>query len=589
MTGALIAHLWQSTLSAGVAWLLTLVLRKNAAQVRYRILFVASIKFLIPFSLLVGLGTLVPRRAAVPSVQPTWLESAEPLVTLPAVATQVAAVEERTGRDYLVIGALAFWACGFTAIAICWLRRWNRVRAIRKSATRTDIVFAVPIMSVPDLVEPGIVGIFRAVLLLPEGIVERLDPAQLDAVLAHELCHIRRRDNLTAAIHVAAQAIFWFHPLMWWLGVRLVDERERACDEEVLRLGAKAQVYAAGILNVCRLYVETPLACVSGVTGSNLKKRVEAIMKNRIALRLNSAQKAALTVAGIVTLALPIAVGVMSAPFMYSQATQVTAAGLPRFEVASIKPNPGGSSHAPDAIELNFLKAVNYNSRGGRFTIHNIPLQLLIQMAYNVGHFQLIGEPSWVAADHYDVVAKAEGNADFEQMRPMLQSLLADRFKLALRRETRELPIYELIVAKGGLKIEVAKEGSCVTLDLHNPPALPGPNHSLPPCGGTVREVMSVAPERRDAVRAFGIRMPKLVGILSDEAGVDRIIVDKTGFREVFNLNLEFAPGEAMTNGTSSGPSIFTALQDQLGLRLESIKGPVEVLVIDHVERPSEN
>ena len=108
-------------------------------------------------------------------------------------------------------------------------------------------------MSAPGLVEPGVFGIFRPVLLLPEGIAERLDQAQLEAILAHELCHIRRRDNLTAAIHMAVQATFWFHPLVWWLGARLVDERERACDEEVLRLGNKPQVYAEGILNVCKL------------------------------------------------------------------------------------------------------------------------------------------------------------------------------------------------------------------------------------------------------------------------------------------------------------------------------------------------
>ena len=126
-------------------------------------------------------------------------------------------------------------------------------------------------MSAPGLVEPGVFGVFRPILLLPEGIGARLNEPQLEAILAHELCHVRRRDNLTATIHMAVQAVFWFHPLVWWLGARLVDERERACDEEVLRLGNRPQVYAAGILNICKLYVESPLACVSGVTGADLK------------------------------------------------------------------------------------------------------------------------------------------------------------------------------------------------------------------------------------------------------------------------------------------------------------------------------
>ena len=82
--------------------------------------------------------------------------------------------------------------------------------------------------------EPGVFGIFRPVLLVPEGITDRLTPAQWKTILTHELCHVRRRDNLTAAIHMAIEAIFWFHPLVWWIGKRLIDERERACDEEVL-------------------------------------------------------------------------------------------------------------------------------------------------------------------------------------------------------------------------------------------------------------------------------------------------------------------------------------------------------------------
>ena len=99
------------------------------------------------------------------------------------------------------------------------------------------------------------VGIFKPVLLLPEGIAERLTPAQLEAILAHELRHVQRRDNLTAAIHMLVETIFWFHPLVWWIRARLMEERERACDEGVLRLGSEPQVYAESILKVCEFYL----------------------------------------------------------------------------------------------------------------------------------------------------------------------------------------------------------------------------------------------------------------------------------------------------------------------------------------------
>ncbi len=102
------------------------------------------------------------------------------------------------------------------------------------------------------------------------------------------------------------ETVFWFHPLVWWLGKRMVEERERACDEEVLRMGNEPRVYAEGILNVCKLYAESPLTCVSGVTGSNLRKRIEAIMNNRIGVRMNLAMKVTLAVVGMVAVASPI-------------------------------------------------------------------------------------------------------------------------------------------------------------------------------------------------------------------------------------------------------------------------------------------
>ena len=133
------------------------------------------------------------------------------------------------------------------------------------------------------------VGWRYPILLVPQGIADQLTPSQLAPVLAHELCHVRRRDNLTAGIHMVAEALFWFHPLVWWIGARLVDERERACDEDVLRIVGTPLACAEGILRVCQRYVETPLVCVSGVGGSNLRKRLEAIMANRVGIRLDQA------------------------------------------------------------------------------------------------------------------------------------------------------------------------------------------------------------------------------------------------------------------------------------------------------------
>src|SRR5256886_3836753 len=178
------------------------------------------------------------------------------------------------------------WSCGGAAVLFFWCLRWRRIHvalsrgqavksgrefeALRRREGSAGITRQIDLVVSSFALEPGILGIFRPVLLLPKGISDRLTDAQLHAILVHELCHVRRRDNLAASIHMMVEALFWFHPMVWWIGARMVEERERACDEEVLRLGNAPDDYAEGILNVCKLYLESPLACVSGITGSDL-------------------------------------------------------------------------------------------------------------------------------------------------------------------------------------------------------------------------------------------------------------------------------------------------------------------------------
>src|SRR4030095_5750961 len=111
---------------------------------------------------------------------------------------------------------------------------------------------SLTVLASAAMIEPGVFGIWRQVLLVPEGISDRLTPAQLRALIAHERCHVLHHDNLTAALHMVVEALFWFHPLVWWLERRLIEERERACDEYVLQSGSTPRDYAEGILEVCR-------------------------------------------------------------------------------------------------------------------------------------------------------------------------------------------------------------------------------------------------------------------------------------------------------------------------------------------------
>jgi bla regulator protein blaR1 len=337
MIGELTNHLWQSTIFAVVAGFMTVAFRKNQAQVRYWLWLSASLKFLLPFSLLMSLGNRLEwapatqNMATAPAVTLTMVQMSQPFPdTLPLPPPT------RGTHDWAAIAIFGVWAFGFSGVALTRFRGWLRIRAAVRSSSPFEIPASVEVRSSPGLLEPGVVGLFRPILLLPAGIVERLKPRQLEAVLAHELCHVRRRDNLTSAIHMMVEAVFWFHPLVWWIGARLVEERERACDEAVLSLGSAPHDYAEGILKVCKSYLESPLSCVSGVTGSNLKKRIEAILAGRVGCDLNFSKKLALIAAGTTALAAPIAVGIVGAPAGRAQSQLAT----PKFEMTSIKSCP---------------------------------------------------------------------------------------------------------------------------------------------------------------------------------------------------------------------------------------------------------
>ena len=158
---------------------------------------------------------------------------------------------------------------------------------VARDASPVALNCGLPVRSTRVRLEPGVFGVVHPVLLLPELIRERLSDSQLDAIITHELWHVRRRDNLTAMVHMLVEAVFWFYPPVWGIRARLLEEREQACDEAVLESRREPLAYAEGILNVCKSYVEAPMTCVSGVTGSDLKKRIVRIMAHQAARRLH--------------------------------------------------------------------------------------------------------------------------------------------------------------------------------------------------------------------------------------------------------------------------------------------------------------
>jgi bla regulator protein blaR1 len=567
-------------------------------------------KFLVPFSLLMSLGSHLRR---VPTSKKIATQAVSfTVVQITQLFSDTSSFATSTPRttQWIPIALLGLWLCGFGVITRRLFTAWLRIRAAVRSSTPLEMTAKVDVRSSPGLLEPGVVGLLRPILLLPAGIIEVLTKPQFEAVVIHEQCHIKRRDNLTAAIHMIVEAVFWFHPFVWWVGARLVEERERACDEDVLRLGVEPQVYAEGILKVCEFYVESPLTCVAGVTGKNLKKRMERIMRNHVGESLNIWRKLLLATAGMVAVAAPIMFGLLNSAQSRAASGSATriaeARGKQAFETASLRQNNTGSDTSSMSVPLG--PGDIYPPSGGVFSARNVALISYIYFAYDLSgaQFQLLLPhlPNWVIRDRFDIQAQARGNPTKSQMRLMMQTLLAHRFKLSVHYETQQLPVLALILATPG------KTGPQLHLHLDDPPcSYTGPQWlSFASASGSPSTLPNGLPadcsdlvglsstSGRQRVGARNVSIALLANWLPQIGNFDRAVVDKTGLNGNFDLKFEWSPQHLnpppppqQSRLHEPGATFLQDLKEQLGLTLKSQTGPVEVFIVDHVEKPSEN
>ncbi|MFZ0818813.1 MAG: TIGR03435 family protein [Candidatus Acidiferrales bacterium] len=286
----------------------------------------------------------------------------------------------------------------------------------------------------------------------------------------------------------------------------------------------------------------------------------------------------------LLAVAVPVIFCLLGATQSRAQSQAASAAPSPpvfEYDVASIKINTSGSAN------------ITYQTPPDGFLALNIPLRELTKSAYRIQDNQISATQDSLMSERYDIDAKMDVSvaAELQKLTPddrrlarrqMLQALLADRFKLIIHRETKELPVYMLVIAKGGPKLQETKA------------AAGAPNASAPPGrggGASVRTSRTgTGPVTLTVLHCSG---EALADLLSTHTG--RPVLDKTGLASSYDFTLKFMPDDAQAQPPSGPapldlpPSLFTAIQDQLGLKLESGKGPVEIIVIDHVERPSGN
>jgi uncharacterized protein (TIGR03435 family) len=478
------------------------------------------------------------------------------------------------------------------------------------------------------------------------------------------------------------EAIFWFHPLVWWMERQLVKERERACDEAVLQLGNEAAVYAESILNVCKFYTESPIACTSGVMGSELKQRIARILSGQGVQKLDLRRKAMLVLACVLAVGVPLVAGFLRGAQGQMQPTQRNGV-----EKGGITGTWQGTAHAPGGHNLRFVLKIAKDEKGtvsatlysidqkeaplagdavrfeggtlrfvnqfpgliyegkmsadgnsingtvqqtGSFplvleratpetewatpappsrivsmatdakpgvevatikptqpgtqlfmlvmqgenlVVKNFPLKYLIKFAYDMPERRIVGGPGWMDTEKWDIEAKPDtpGTPSIAQMRLMMQKLLADRFALKVHEEKRNMAGFALIVGKNGPMVTRSAD------------ALESANFTLYPWGmlGT-----------RSATMGEFARL-----LQSDVLG--QPVVDNTGLGGRWDFTLKWTPDETQFMGmnppppaaddANAPPPLFTAIQEQLGLKLEPQKADAPVLLVGHVERPSPN
>ncbi len=600
-------------IAAGTAFVLW-ALQVRSAAVRHTAWTAVVVAMLVlPLGIAVGMKVpveVLDRDSAIAAVAvsssarttPSTQEMQPETLALDEPATMAAPAQSSPGWPAIALG---FYVTGAALLLLhLGVGTWQANRLRRTSITRAGRLTS------DRCATPVTVGWFRPALILPAGWHQWSD-AQLSVVLTHEQAHARRRDPLVQWLALLNRAVFWFHPLAWWLERQVATLAEEACDAAVLVAGHTPREYSEYLIDMARSVSRAgrriqPVGMA--MPGRSLTHRVRQIFNG---LPLAPASRAHV----ISTLALcalssgAFAAGelaVRSGPS--SQSTPSATGARPRYEAATIKPCPPEDKPATGGPRGS-AGGTNASISPGRFTVPCVTTEQLIYLAYasygarpeqrlqnddfgTASNAEKIrGGPDWVHStnDKYAIEAIAPGVTERTVlMGDMLQTLLEERFALKLHRESEELPMFALTTARTGLKLKPMKGDEC------EPNAGPPPykDGQKPACGnltmlnsgGRIHWTFSAS------------QLSSLASMLSRTLGVH--VIDRTNVDDKFMFEFKFfhvrdgssqvrdAAGRDVTAEVLTGPSVHDALDQQLGLKLDRIKAPREFIVIDSIRRP---
>jgi uncharacterized protein (TIGR03435 family) len=595
--------------------------RGARAAVRHVLLAAAFVVLLIlPVASMVAPTVHVPVPTAVQTaIAPLDVTPANEVAPMAASATASAEATSNTaGSSWPSIVTIVFavWIAGVVVSLVPVVVGLWQVRTLRRSglpwidgrarvqalATDARIRRRVDVLLHEALPGPMTCGLSHPAIVLPVD-AQAWAQEDLRRAVVHELEHVRRCDWISHCFARVVTACYWFHPIVWMAWRQLSLEAERACDDAVLLSKAQEASVPGSAPVASTDYADQLVALAQRLSEASHQPQLAMANRSDLAARviavLDSRQPrgraGARWVAAAAMTAL-LAIGVLSIRIVAAdRAAQGTAnAARPKYDVATIKPceaeeNPTGARGTAGGT--------NASISPGRFFVPCVTTEQLIYLAYASygardderlanddfgtasNATKIRGGPAWVHSlrDKYQIEATAAGATERTVlMGSMLQSLLEDRFHLKIHRDTEEIAMYALTVGKGGVKLKPMKEGDC---DPYRGDGPPDPNAARPTCGN----INMAGTEGKTRWTFNGFALSSLASQLSRALGVH--VVDQTGVTDKFIFTFEFTRDQDLSDVGST--SVFAALGDQLGLQLETTKGPRGFLVIDSIERPT--
>ena len=607
---ALLHFVWQGAVVAALLFPAYAMTRRSQARLRYAIGCVVMLLMPAVFVATIFRGELsLARLSPVQGSGVVVLSNADAASVEGAVPTSGGTVPLHSdGSSWYSTAVLpgwvvCLWLVGVAMLSMYTAGGWVRVRRLTQRGIepaesawilklqslmrRLHVLRPVRLYTSAIAQVPAVIGWVRPCILLPVSAIIGLDEVQLQAVLAHELAHIRRYDHLVNLLQSAVETLLFYHPAVWWISRKIREEREHCCDDLAVEACGDVMVYACALAKLEELRGSI-CGPVLAATGGDLLARIRRLVGEDVAGQGRIPESAGFTIAGALMLGALMVAGEKhwiraQSPAAAPQAGFTQSAGAkPAFEVASVK-----ITSSPERDPGSRFGSIQYSP--DTLTLRKASMALMVRWAYGLGSIQISG-PDWMQhpPPFYDIVAKASGPVRESQMRLMLRTLLGERFHLAVHWRKKEIPVTALLVAKGGPKFHKSDGKYYPERGLEAPLQFLGLDGKV-----HIQRILDQGHVRDSYTNIPMNDFATVLATWASKTPYDQApVVNMTGLQGSFDFVIILdRPGSAKNEGgEESAPDDPLAdmqriLPKQLGLVLERRKAMVDVLVVDRLDK----